>query len=66
MSAEHTVQVGIRSSGERSAREYVQDKGGKIFRAKDIRGLDGVNLQAILILSFLHAFIFCNFILRSN
>jgi agmatinase len=48
VSAEHTIQIGIRSSGERSAREYVQDKGGKIFTAKDIRGLDGASLSPVL------------------
>lgn len=35
-----TIQLGIRSSGERSAREYVQDQGGLIFTARQLRGLD--------------------------
>ena len=44
----HTVQIGLRSSGERSAREYVQDQGGLIFTARQLRGLDGVGLQAAI------------------
>ncbi len=43
-SAAHTVQVGIRSSGERAAREYVADQGGQIFTARALRGLDGAGL----------------------
>jgi agmatinase len=34
------VQIGIRSAGERAAREYVRDQGGLIFTARDLRGLD--------------------------
>jgi agmatinase len=34
------VQLGIRSAGERSAREYVRDQGGAIHTARDLRGLD--------------------------
>ncbi len=45
VSAAHTVQIGIRSSGERSAREYVADQGGEIFTARKLRGLDGAGLQ---------------------
>jgi agmatinase len=33
------VQFGIRSSGERAAREYVRDQGGLIFTGRDLRGL---------------------------
>ena len=33
------TQIGIRSSGERAAREYVRDQGGQIFTARDLRGL---------------------------
>ena len=36
-----TVQIGLRSSGERSAREYVQDQGGLIYTARALRGKDG-------------------------
>ena len=45
VSAAHTVQIGIRSSGERAAREYVADQGGQIFTARALRGLDGAGLQ---------------------
>ncbi|MES2945138.1 MAG: agmatinase [Pseudomonadota bacterium] len=48
VSAEHTVQIGLRSSGERAAREYVSDQGGLIFTARQLRGLDGASLQAVL------------------
>jgi agmatinase len=34
------VQLGIRSAGERAAREYVRDQGGAIHTARDLRGLD--------------------------
>jgi len=48
VSAEHTVQIGLRSGGLRSAREYVRDQGGLIFTARDLRGLDGAGLQPVL------------------
>jgi len=48
VSAEHTVQVGIRSSGARAAREYVQDQGGQVFTARALRGLDGAGLAPVL------------------
>ncbi|KPC49705.1 agmatinase [Amantichitinum ursilacus] len=35
-----TVQVGIRSAGERAAREYVNDMGGKVWTARMLRGLE--------------------------
>lgn len=38
---EATIQVGIRSSGERAARERVTDEGGRIFTARELRGRDG-------------------------
>ena len=44
VSAAHTVQIGIRSSGEREAREYVADQGGQILTARALRGLDGAGL----------------------
>lgn len=34
------TQIGIRSAGERAAREYVQTQGGQIFTARALRGLD--------------------------
>ena len=45
ISPANTVQIGIRSSGERAAREYVADQGGQIFTARALRGLDGAGLQ---------------------
>lgn len=32
------TQIGIRSAGEREARDYVRDQGGQIFTARDLRG----------------------------
>jgi agmatinase len=34
------TQIGIRSAGERAARDYVRDRGGQIFTARDLRGLE--------------------------
>jgi agmatinase len=34
------TQLGIRSAGERAAREYVRDQGGLICTARELRGLD--------------------------
>ena len=48
VSPQHTVQIGLRSSGERAAREYVQDQGGMIFTARQLRGLDGAALQPVV------------------
>ena len=48
ISAPHTVQIGIRSSGARAAREYVADQGGQIFTARALRGLDGAALAPVL------------------
>ena len=36
------TQIGIRSAGERSAREYVRDQGGLIYTAGDLRGLESL------------------------
>jgi agmatinase len=38
---ECTIQLGIRSAGQRDAREYVANQGGLIFSARQLRGLDG-------------------------
>jgi agmatinase len=43
-----TVQIGIRSSGERAAREYVQDQGGAIYTARALRGKDGEGLAGVI------------------
>jgi agmatinase len=48
VSPAHTVQIGIRSSGERAAREYVADQGGEIFTARALRGLDGAGLGSVV------------------
>ena len=48
VSPQHTVQIGLRSGGVRAARDYVADKGGLIFTARQLRGLDGVGLQPII------------------
>ena len=42
------IQIGIRSSGERAAREFVNDQGGRIFTARELRGKDGVGLQSVI------------------
>ena len=34
------TQIGIRSAGEREARNYVADRGGQIFTARSLRGLE--------------------------
>jgi agmatinase len=46
--ARKTVQIGLRSSGERAAREYVQDQGGLIYTASHLRGKDGEGLRTII------------------
>jgi len=45
---QQTVQIGLRSSGTRAAREYVQDQGGLIFTARALRGRDGTGLQDVV------------------
>jgi agmatinase len=48
VSPTHTVQIGLRSSGEREAREYVQDRGGLIYTARSLRGKDGEGLAGVI------------------
>ena len=48
VSPAHTVQIGLRSSGERAAREFVQDQGGLIYTARALRGKDGDGLQSAI------------------
>jgi len=43
-----TVQIGIRSSGVRAARDYVKDQGGLIYTARDLRGKDGAGLADVI------------------
>jgi agmatinase len=35
-----SIQIGIRSAGERAAREYVNTQGGRVFTARQLRGLE--------------------------
>jgi agmatinase len=43
------AQIGIRSAGERAARDYVRDQGGLIFDARSLRGLESATqLQPML------------------
>jgi agmatinase len=35
------VQVGLRSAGQRGAREYIRDQGGLVHTARDLRGAEG-------------------------
>jgi len=42
------VQIGIRSAGEREAREYVNDQGGRIYTARELRGRDDAGLQDVI------------------
>ena len=48
VSPAHTVQIGLRSSGRREAREYVRTQGGAIYTARDLRGRDGDSLAGVL------------------
>jgi agmatinase len=48
VSPAHTVQIGLRSAGERAAREYVQDEGGLIYTARDLRSCDGPGLAPVV------------------
>jgi agmatinase len=40
------MQLGIRSAGQREAREYVRDQGGLIFDARSLRGLESAEQLA--------------------
>lgn len=46
---EATVQIGLRSPGSREAREYVRERGGLIYDARSLRGLDGARALAPLL-----------------
>ncbi|TAG25596.1 MAG: agmatinase [Burkholderiales bacterium] len=43
-----TVQIGIRSAGERDAVRYVADRGGLIVTGRELRGRDGDALQGVI------------------
>lgn len=46
---EATVQIGIRSAAERAAREYVNTRGGRVYTARELRGLESpAQLQFLL------------------
>ncbi len=45
---EQTVQIGLRSSGDKQVRHHVRNQGGLIFEARDLRGLDGPGLEQML------------------
>lgn len=42
------VQIGIRSSGVREAREFVNERGGRTYTARELRGKDGDGLQYVI------------------
>ena len=42
------VQIGIRSSGERTAREYVNERGGRTYTGRELRGRDGEALREVI------------------
>lgn len=42
------VQIGIRSSGIKEAREFVKNQGGEIYTARQLRGKDGDALQTVV------------------
>ena len=43
-----TVQIGIRSAGVREAREYVNDIGGRVFTARQLRGCENAQQLAFV------------------
>ena len=46
------TQLGIRSAGQREAREYVRTEGGQVFTARDLRGLESPTQLTPVIESF--------------
>lgn len=46
--AEGFVQLGIRSAAARAAREHVRDRGGLVWTARELRGLDGAGLAPVI------------------
>lgn len=43
------MQIGIRSPGQRAARDFVRDRGGLVYTARELRGLEGpAQLAAIV------------------
>ncbi len=43
-----TVQIGLRSSGERASRDFVRTRGGEIYSARSLRGKDGEGLVHVI------------------
>ena len=46
---EATVQIGIRSAGEKAAREYVNSVGGRVFTARELRGCENAEQLKFLL-----------------
>ncbi|MES2899909.1 MAG: agmatinase [Pseudomonadota bacterium] len=47
--ADCVVQLGIRSAAEKSARDFVSDQGGRVFTARELRGLESpAQLQGVI------------------
>lgn len=46
---EATLQIGIRSSGEKAARDYVNSVGGRVFTARELRGAESPAQLAFVI-----------------
>jgi agmatinase len=47
--AKKTVQIGLRSAGDRAAREYVSKQGGAIYTSRDLRGMESpTQLKAVI------------------
>jgi agmatinase len=44
-----TMQIGIRSAGEKAAREYVNDIGGRVFTARELRGCENATQLKFLL-----------------
>jgi agmatinase len=43
-----TIQIGLRSAGAPEIRRYIANKGGLIYTARDLRGLDGTSLDGVM------------------
>jgi agmatinase len=46
---EATVQIGIRSAGEKAARDYVNTMGGRVFTARELRGRENADQLKFLL-----------------
>lgn len=53
---EATIQIGIRSSGDKAAREYVDTVGGRIFTARELRGCESPAQLAFVVEEIRHRF----------